>query len=386
METIRAAAFSPGDGALLLGGDNCRLWDVSRQGALERLPGPVRLIAASPDRQTLLGTDSEGQIRLWKLATGKPFGEALGPEDKAYGHYNTAFSPDGKILAMARHLAHRIGLWDAATGKPLGTLEYLKDPVTGEPVEDRLLDRPGPANALAFSPDGKVLLAGYGNWAIGNMHCLWDVASRKPIGRAVKHRFSVHVAAFSPDGKTFDTGDQRWDTESGKPVSGPLNARNAFLEVRSPDGKILLTGGRDGTARLWDAATGKPLGEPMRYGRGLSALAFSRDGRMFATGSGDGRAQLWDVATGKPIGRPLRHPTWPLFLEFTADGHLLSGDETGVYRWALPSSREVDPGRLRLWVEVATGGELDPGGAVIELDVKAWRERRERLDKLGGPP
>jgi hypothetical protein len=42
--------------------------------------------------------------------------------------------------------------------------------------------------------------------------------------------------------------------------------------------------------------------------------------------------------------------------------------------------------RLRLWVEVATGLELDAGGAVIDLDARAWRERWNRLQKLGGPP
>jgi WD40 repeat protein len=383
---LRAAAFSPDGKTVLLGGDHCRLWEVARQDKPERLAGPVRLLAASPDRQTLLGTDDEGQIRLWKLATGEPFGEALGPEDKAYHHYTAVFSPDGKILAMARHLAHRIGLWDTATGKPLGALKYLNDPVTGESLEDRPLDRPGPVNALAFSPDGKVLLAGYGNWAIGNMHCLWDVASRKVVGPAVKHRFSVWVALFSPDGKTFDTGDQRWDTATGKPVSGPLNARDAFLEVRSPDGKMLLTAGRDGTARLWDAATGKPLGEPMRHEHGISAMAFSRDGRTIATGNHDGMVQVWDVVTGKPLGGSLRCASWPLFVEFTPDGGLLCGDETGVFRWRVPSLPETDLERLRAWVEVATGLELDPGGAVIELDAKTWMERRERLRKLGGPP
>src|SRR5262249_54065155 len=118
---LRVAAFRPGGKRVLLGGDTCRLWEVARQDKKERMQGPAQLQAASPDLQTLLGIDAEGQIRLWKLATGKPFGEALGAQSKVYSHYNAAFSPDGKIVAMARHLAHRVGLWDAATGKPLGT-------------------------------------------------------------------------------------------------------------------------------------------------------------------------------------------------------------------------------------------------------------------------
>jgi WD40 repeat protein len=383
---LSAVAFSPDGKALLLGGDTCRLWEIARGYQRERLPGPARLLAVSPDRQTLLGTDGEGQVRLWKLATGKPFGEALGPQGEVYDHYYAAFSPDGKTLAMARHLDHPIRLWDAATGKLLGALEHV-DPVTGKPFEDPPLDLCGPVNACAFSPDGKILLVGYGNWAIGNVHCLWDVASRKLMGQPVKHRFSVGFVAFSPDGKTFVADDQRWETETGKPVSGPLNARNAVLEVRSPDGKMLLTGGLDGTARLWDAATGKPLGEPMRHTGYISAVAFSKDGRMIATGSRDGTVRLWDVATGKPVGGPLRHGGWmPLFVEFTPDGTLLSGDASGVFRWNVPSSRDIDLGRLRHWVEVAAGLELDPGGAVVELDAKAWRERWERQQKLGGPP
>jgi hypothetical protein len=95
-------------------------------------------------------------------------------------------------------------------------------------------------------------------------------------------------------------------------------------------------------------------------------------------------ARLWDVATGKPMGAPFRHASWPLFVEFTPDGKWLSGDETGVFRWSVPSCGEIDLERLRLWVEVATSLELDAGGAVVELNAKTWRQRWEQLQKLGG--
>jgi hypothetical protein len=64
----------------------------------------------------------------------------------------------------------------------------------------------------------------------------------------------------------------------------------------------------------------------------------------------------------------------------------LSGDETGVYRWRVSAARLMNMERLRLWVEVATGYELDPGGAPVELDATTWRQRWDRLQKLGGPP
>ena len=72
----------------------------------------------------------------------------------------------------------------------------------------------------------------------------------------------------------------------------------------SPDGKTVLTGSNDKTARLWDAATGQPLGLPMMHQDGVRAVAFSPDGKTVLTGSEDKTARLWDAATGRPLGLP----------------------------------------------------------------------------------
>ena len=55
----------------------------------------------------------------------------------------------------------------------------------------------------------------------------------------------------------------------------------------SPDGTKIATASYDKTARLWDAATGKPLGEPLRHDARVNAVAFSPDGMKIATASGD---------------------------------------------------------------------------------------------------
>ncbi|MCI0456950.1 MAG: hypothetical protein L0Z62_08225 [Gemmataceae bacterium] len=47
---------------------------------------------------------------------------------------------------------------------------------------------------------------------------------------------------------------------------------------------------------------------------------------------------------------------------------------------------EGEPQRIALWVQVLTGMELDRDNVVHVLDARSWRERRERLDALGGPP
>ena len=68
----------------------------------------------------------------------------------------------------------------------------------------------------------------------------------------------------------------------------------------SPDGTKLATASDDKTARLWDVATGKPLGEPLRHGDRVNAVAFSPDGTKLATASYDKTVRLWDVPRAVP--------------------------------------------------------------------------------------
>ena len=82
----------------------------------------------------------------------------------------------------------------------------------------------------------------------------------------------------------------------------------------------MLTAGDDQAARLWDAATGEPLGQPMAHGDRVLAARFSPDGRMVLTAGDDQAARLWDAATGGPIGQPMTHGGQVLVARFSPDG------------------------------------------------------------------
>ena len=54
----------------------------------------------------------------------------------------------------------------------------------------------------------------------------------------------------------------------------------------SPDGKRIVTASSDKTARVWDAATGQPIGEPLKgHDDAVSSAAFSPDGTRIVTAS-----------------------------------------------------------------------------------------------------
>jgi tetratricopeptide (TPR) repeat protein len=119
-------------------------------------------------------------------------------------------------------------------------------------------------------------------------------------------------------------------------------------------------------------------------------VAFSPDGKTILTGSLDQTARLWDAATGQPIGAPMAHPAaesgWPK-VAFSPNGRFLLASASNTARlWDVPAPLPADLPRLAAWVETATGLEMDEQGSIRVLDGDAWRERRLRLEQLGGPP
>ena len=202
-ETSRCVAFSADGRTLAIGTDDgsIRLWDMpgGHERALLRVHnGVIRSLAFSADGRRLVSTSEGRSIMLWDAIEGIP----LGPLQLGRDGHNTVlfatFCGDGRHVAVSE-----------ASGSPVEVT--LLDSETGE-VRNRLTGHNTGVQALAFSPDGRILATA------GQDRCIkiWDWAD----------------------------SDLRTTLDDGVGVLKSI----AF----SPDGSLLAFAGADDTIRVWD--------------------------------------------------------------------------------------------------------------------------------------
>jgi RNA polymerase sigma factor (sigma-70 family) len=354
--------------------------DPLPDGALARLgttrflhAAHVNHVAYSPDGGALASSD--GSVYFWDPATGRERRRVETGMVRAF-----AYAPDGQSLAV-QVLDVRDPLVPGKP-RPIFPETSLIDAVSGREI--RRFEGEGTASCLAFSSDGKVLARAIESGPSAGI-TLWDVASGhvlRSMGRSFAGTISL---AFSPEGKVLiacvpwlrdqtpfhrqqrdavqppappdESSIQLWDLATGKEIRRIGMGKTRITHaVVAPDGRMLATAASDKTIRLWDLASGREI---RRFGGSDSqtyAIMFSPDGTNLVTTEGldpefpnlgespplTTPLHIWDTATGREL-RQWKTDSNSLAC-FSPDGTTLTTVGGNVIRlWDAASGREIRP-------------------------------------------
>lgn len=249
------------------------------------------------DRRNLATFSEDRTIHIWDMTGASPR-EVL----VLYGHKGAVFS--GDFSADGRYLvsASRDGivlLWSLGPSRELYTLDL------GERVY-----------AAAFNKDGARFATGQRTVG-GPFASVFDTETGDVLFHLLGHTEAVEALEYAPDGRFILTGSRDgtariWQAADGAPVLTvthpefaclPPNVQPCYIYgvAWSPDGTRFATVGRDGRVVVWESATGNPL---LALSAGLGSVAdvaFSPDGRWLASGHAAGQAVLWDTASGQQV-------------------------------------------------------------------------------------
>jgi WD40 repeat protein len=313
--------------------------------------------AFSPDGKIMAAPAEEyGTIRLSEVKADKTL-HVLKSHD---GRIDTVtFSQDGKMLASAsrafagwgrRGLRLQFIIWDTITGKKLRELadtDQRDNEIRG-------------FTSLAFSPDKQLLATSSRDGTVR----LFDVNTGKEL-----HRFAedgrVRMVRFSPDGKTL--AYINWceaflaDVATRRIIKKLTGQCCMDALAFSPDGKTLAVAERS-VIQLWEVATGQQRTDTAGHQGAVIAIAFSPRGKLLASASEDGTVRLWDYHHQEL--KRIEGIKDCRFLIFSPDGSVLvqsSREETCFYNVATAQFRSW-PGENR-----PTGGQLaySPDGRLL---------------------
>ncbi len=390
---VRLVGSPDGRRVAFLSGREARIVDAESGRVAFRLehPGEITSLAFSTDGRRIITGARDRLARIWNGFNGKLIHELAGHQ----GHVlDVAIGAGGAEVATAS-TDGTARIWDGVTGQlraPLfghtnfvRTVDFSPDgqSVVTASVDGtartfglngrRLATLAGHTGAVAdarFSPDGFTVLTGGEDGTVR----IWEAGTRPTLARAELESPEAPVqVATSNDGRSKARVDDEVVRLEGADGSTHVleGHRLAISSVGfSPDGKRLVTAGRDHDVILWDVESGNPLRVLRGHFGSVSDARFSPDGRWIVT-AGPRSVGLWKAADGE-LTRLLVGPEGPYTAAtFLADSRtIVAVTEAGVVSTyecricgEIPELLDLADERLD-----ATGRDLTPEERELYLD------------------
>lgn len=323
---IRTVALSDDGDVVVTAGEDATLRAYTTgltTGAQPSLPHVdwIRAITRD-DRGTVLAGCEDGSLRIWQHQ------DHTEPDVIAPGRntiWSAAVAHDGQLAALGAGDG-TIQLCDAATTKTVRTLSA------------------GAGRVWSLASGGPFISAACGDGSVR----LWSLDDEDWTLRVNAHHNRTWAVTISATGTRLATSTrgtiQVWDLPSGQlrwshRAHGGERIRTLAFDQA---GELLISGGGDGTAQVWQASTGVTVAEYPNPGGWVRAVAIDDAGERIAIGYGPGDLRVHHLTGGQGATELIGHSGRPLLLAFPADSdRLVSAAADGTVRaWSLSEQRQ----------------------------------------------